>query len=182
MNAENSSQSDIQKRFDNKIEDLKKQLPALGAKPGNNCAANTLTNILDVLNRPELKNFYFNNLAIPLAGGFGGFKSKYDWKGPCGAVCGGSAAIGVILGGQEKMRPLDVAKGYLKAAKFATIFEEEFGSVSCQDLCGVDFSEPSGYQEYLNNKVWEKKCYKFVLFAVDQVRKIMRKELKRKWS
>ncbi|GAH14030.1 unnamed protein product, partial [marine sediment metagenome] len=43
-----------------------------------------------------LESVFFNNLAIPLAGGFGGFKSMHGWKGPCGAICGGCAAIGII--------------------------------------------------------------------------------------
>ncbi|MHA2394982.1 MAG: hypothetical protein ACXAEX_23890 [Promethearchaeota archaeon] len=88
-------------RFDEKIEELKKTLPPLGRAIGTNCTALTLTNILDVLGEEELKSFYFNNLALPFSN-FGGFNGKEQWKAPCGSVCGGLAAIGVIMARENK--------------------------------------------------------------------------------
>ena len=63
---------------------------------------------------------------IPLAGGLGGYKSEKGWQGACGAVCGGCAATGVILGGKERMPDASIPVAYLKSAKFATDFEKEF--------------------------------------------------------
>ena len=69
----------------------------------------------------------------------------------------------------------------LKAAKFASDFEQEFGMVVCSGLCGYDFSDPAGFMGYQENKVWETTCYKFVVWAVDHVRKSMKKDLRKKW-
>lgn len=177
MNAKNSDQADMNKLFDEKIEELEKNLRF--GEGDKNCAAWTFTSILDVLG---LENFFFNNLAIPLAGGFGGFKSMHGWKGPCGAVCAGCAAIGIIMGGQKPIKFGAKPRIYLRAAKFVHYFEKEFGSVICEDLCGIDFSDPIGLQKFLDVDIWGKTCYKYIIKAVDLVRKVTDKELIRKWG
>ncbi|MFX1259287.1 MAG: C-GCAxxG-C-C family (seleno)protein, partial [Promethearchaeota archaeon] len=111
MSKNKSPRFNINERFDKKIKILKQSLPKM--KEDINCAALTLTNILNVIG---LDTFYFNNLAIPLAGGYGGFKSIKGWKGPCGAVNGGCAAIGIIIGGKERLKFKDHMKVYKKAA------------------------------------------------------------------
>ena len=170
-------QKDLMNRFNQKIEELEKILPDL--KKGVNCAELTLTNILDVLG---VDNYMFHNLAMPLAGGFGGYKSKKGWQGACGAVAGACASIGVIMGGNKKMNEKTMAIAYLKASKYAKDFENEFGSVICSELCGFDFSDPNGFIKYRKAGTWKKKCYKFVVWAVDEVRKVTRNDLKRKWK
>ena len=70
---------------------------------------------------------------------------------------------------------------YLKGAKFATDFEQEFGTVVCSGLCGYDFSDPVAFMEYQKNNTWETTCNKFVIWAVDHVRKSMKKDLRKKW-
>lgn len=172
--------AEINEKFDDKIKDLEENLPYL--KGEVNCAVLTLTSVLEILGIPELQSFYYNNLTVPLAGGFGGFKSEKGWKGPCGAVCGGCAAIGIIIGGKEKLKFRDHMKVYQKAAIYAHNFEKEFGSVACKELCGTDFSDLNSINEYMENKVWEKQCYKYVVFGVDQVKKLTSSELKRKWT
>lgn len=169
-------EQDIQAKFDEKIKDMEEKLPKL--RVGVNCAELTLTSILDVLG---IKNHVINNLMIPLAGGFGGYKSEKGWQGACGAVCGGCAATGIILGGKERMPDESIPVAYLKAAKFAADFEKEFGTVVCSGLCGYDFSDPNAFMDYQKNKAWETTCNKFVIWAVDNVRNLMRKDLKRKW-
>ncbi|MFX1599325.1 MAG: C-GCAxxG-C-C family (seleno)protein, partial [Promethearchaeota archaeon] len=116
----------IDMRFDEKLKELKDSLPKL--KEGINCAELTLTSVLDILG---IDNYLFHNLAIPLAAGFGGYKSKKGWKGACGAVCGGCAAIGVVMGGHERMNNEMMLTASLRAAKFAVEFEKEFGTVVC---------------------------------------------------
>jgi hypothetical protein len=180
MNPINKS-NDIMERFDQKIEELKKTLPPLGRALGTNCTALTLTNILDVLGEKELKSFYYNNLALPFSD-FGGFRGKSNWKAPCGTVCGGLAAIGIIMGGKKKTESSDVYGVYAKGARYATSFENEFGSICCQDICGFDISIPEEYIKYRNNNTWEKTCHKFVLFAIDKVRKLTRRELGNNWD
>ena len=179
MNPNMTSQKDIFKRFQDKLEELKSTLPPLGRVRGNSCAANTLNSILEVLNLKELESCYFNNLAIPFSG-FGSYITRTGWKGPCGIVSGAIAAIGIIMGGrQEKTKIEDVPLVFTKALRFSDKFENKFGSLSCHDLCGYDLSKD--YQEFVKNKVWENKCIKMVLFAIEQVSKLTRRDLKVKW-
>lgn len=168
---------DINLRFDEKIKNLEETLPKL--ETNVNCAALTLTNILETLG---LDNIYFHNLAIPLAGGFGGFKSLKGWKGPCGAVCGGCAAIGIIMGGQKKIKIDENLEVYQTAAKFVHYFEKEFGATTCYELCGTDFTDLESANNYIESKKWEKQCYKYVLFAIDKVRELTALDLKKKWT
>ena len=135
----NSLKADIIKRFDEKLIELKDTLPPMGKSVGNSCAADTLNSIMDVLNLGEGKYSYFNNLSIPFSG-FAQFKGKNGWKGPCGAISGALAAIGIIMGGQDKIKDLEVPKVYGKAIRFVKSFEEEFGSVMCEELCGFDLN------------------------------------------
>jgi len=179
MNSKIEPNNDIRTRFKRKLEDLKNILPPLGKNIGHSCAATTLTSILDVLNLQDLKLIYFNNLAIPFSG-FSSYKSETGWKGPCGAISGAIAAIGIIIGGQEKTKDMDVPIVYGKAIRFTKKFEEKFGALSCQDLCGYDLQYY--IRDYVKNRAWEKKCCNFVLFAIEQVSKLVRKELKDKWS
>jgi C_GCAxxG_C_C family probable redox protein len=168
---------DIDRLFDEKLRDLNENLPKL--KANANCAELTLTSILDIL---CIDNYLFHNLAIPLAGGFGGYKSRNGWQGACGAVCGGCSAIGIIMGGQKRMDNETMFVTYLKSAKFAGEFEKQFGSVVCTELCGYDFSNVQGMMKYRESGTWSKKCYKYVVWAVDQVRKSVNKELKNNWK
>jgi len=146
---------------------------------GANCSELTLTSVLDILG---IKSGIINNLIIPLAGGFGGYKSKKGWQGACGAVCGGIAATGVVLGGKERMSNELILPAYMNANKFATDFEEKFGTVVCSGLCGYDFSEPGAIEEYQNNNTWEKTCYNFVVWSVDHIRTMMQEELGTNWK
>lgn len=167
---------DILVKFDEKLKNLEETLPNL--KEGINCAELTLTNILEVLG---VDNYLFHNLAKPLAGGFGGYKSKKGWQGACGAVAGGCAAIGIITGGQEKMKDDKMMVAYLKASKFASNFEEKFGSVVCSEICGYDFSTLEGMMEYQKNNTWSKTCYKFVLWAIENIKNLTKKDLVKNW-
>ncbi|MFX0057569.1 MAG: C-GCAxxG-C-C family protein [Candidatus Heimdallarchaeota archaeon] len=168
---------DIHYLFDEKVKELETQLPKI--KQGANCAELTLTSILDILG---IDSYLFHNIAMPLAGGFGGYKSEKGWQGACGALTGGCAAMGAIMGGQRKMSTEKMVIAYLKAAKYATEFEKEFGTVVCSELCGYDFSDPNDYIMYSKDKIWSKKCYKYVVWAVDKVRNLTRKDLKRYWQ
>ncbi len=174
------SNSDINERFDKKIEELKKSLPPLGRDIGTSCAALTLIHVLDVLGLEDFDKVYFNNLAVPFSG-FGSYTSKTGWSGPCGAVSGGIAAIGVIMGGQEKLKSMKTPTVYAKAQKFASRFEGKFGSVCCREICGYDLGNPENIKQYVKTRTWEKKCVHFVINAIDQARKLTKRELKSKW-
>ncbi len=172
---------DIDSKFDDALEHLKESLPK--EMPAG-CAEATLRHIFNVLGIEEQ---LINNIMIPLSGGLGGYKSEKGWSGPCGAVVGGCAAVGAILGGKEKepipMNLIPVA--YMKSAQFAKEFENEFGTVICPTLSGFDFSKydgiPEAMMDYMKEGVWGKTCHKYVLWAIDNIRKLMNEELKAKW-
>ncbi len=175
-----STNKDIMTRFDEKLEILKEEIKR--PNPGANCAILTFTNILDVLGKEELKSHYFTNLAAPFPL-FGGYKSKDGWKGPCGAVSGALAGLGVIIGGDKKISKMsEVRKAEMSAGRFAIQFSKKFGSICCADICGYDMTKPDNMMEYMKNNTWEKKCMHFVLFAIDQVRKQTEKELLKNWE
>jgi C_GCAxxG_C_C family probable redox protein len=179
MSDINLTKPDIIQRFDKKIIELKDTLPPMGKNIGNSCAADTLNGIVDILKLGEDKYHYFNNLAVPFSG-FAHCKAKSGWKGPCGAISGAIAAMGIIIGGQEKIKDLEVPKVYGKAIKFAKRFEEEFGSVMCEELCGFDLN--IDLKQYVKTRAWENKCCNFILFAIDNVCKLTKRELKQNWG
>jgi len=75
-----------------------------------------------------------------------------------------------------------MALAYFKAAKYCREFENQFGSVVCSELCGYDFSKPENYLKYREDGIWGKTCYKFVVWAIDNIRKLNQEELKEKWE
>jgi C_GCAxxG_C_C family probable redox protein len=179
MSDFNSTKADIIQRFEERLIELKDTLPPMGKNIGNSCAADTLNSIIDILKLGEGQYNYFNNLAVPFSG-FAHFKAKSGWKGPCGAIFGAVASIGIIMGGQEKIKDLEVPKVYGKAIRFARRFEEEFDSVMCEELCGFDLN--IDLKQYVKTRAWENKCCNFILFAIDVVRKLTKKELKQNWG
>lgn len=168
---------DINLKFDEKIKELEEYLPKANPAEGG-CAEITFTSILEILG---FQNGIFNNLMIPLSGGLGGYKSEKGWSGPCGVVCGGCAAIGVIIGGEKKMSKDLVPVAFIKGSQLAREFEKKFGTIVCSDLCGYDFSDPNAFIDYVKNKVWAKTCYKLVTWVVDTVRDITQEELISNW-
>ncbi|MFX1324755.1 MAG: C-GCAxxG-C-C family protein [Promethearchaeota archaeon] len=169
---------DINSRFDELLEDLKE---SLSKETPAGCAEATFRHVSNILG---IENQLINNIMIPLSGGLGGYKSEKGWFGPCGAVVGGCAAVGAILGGKEK-EPLGmnlIPVAYMKSAQFAKDFEKEFGTVLCPELSGYDFSDPSAMMEYMEKGIWGKTCYKYVLWAIDNVRKLMKSELEKNWE
>ncbi|MHA1489681.1 MAG: C-GCAxxG-C-C family protein [Promethearchaeota archaeon] len=179
MKPNDVSGKDIFQRFKDKMEEFKTTLPPLGRESGNSCAANTLNSILEILNLKDIELFYFNNLAIPFSG-FGSYMNDAGWKGPCGIVSGAIAAIGIIMGGKEKTKSEDVPMIFMKALMFSDKFEKQFGSLCCQDLCGLDLSKD--YQKYVEENLWERICCDYVLYAIELVSKLTRKDLKTKWK
>ncbi len=170
-------EKNLQTKFDEKVKELEAELPS--RTKNVNCSEITLTSILEVLG---VDNYMFHNIAKPLAGGFGGYKSKSGWMGACGAVTGGCAAIGAIIGGKKLMDQETMGLAYSKAVQYCTEFENQFGSVVCSGLCDYDFSKPEEYLKYRENGIWEKTCYKFVVWGVDQIRKLTQEDIKEKWE
>ncbi|MHA1914612.1 MAG: C-GCAxxG-C-C family (seleno)protein [Promethearchaeota archaeon] len=168
---------ELNKKFDEKVKELEDKLPTMTT--GANCGELALTSVLKILG---VDSYMFHNIIKPLSGGFGGYKSKEGWMGACGAAAGGIAAIGAVLGGKKLMDDEIMATAYFKANTFAREFESQFGSVVCSQLCGYDFSNPANYMKYREEGVWSKTCYKYVVWAVDNVRNSTQEELEKNWE
>jgi C_GCAxxG_C_C family probable redox protein len=170
---------EIDKKFDEALKQFEEMFPKINPAEGG-CAEATLTGILNILG---IQDGLINNIMIPLSGGLGGYKSEKGLYAPCGAVVGGCAAVGVILGGKgrKKMATDLVPVAYMKSAQFAKEFEQEFGSIYCPDLSGYDFSQGMDVlMKYIEEGVWGKKCCKYVLWAINHIRNVMTEELD-KW-
>jgi len=82
----------------------------------------------------------------------------------CGALTGGAAALGWVLGRTE---PDQSSKRLIDAqAKFVEAFEQKFGGVSCDDL--LIYEEAS--KEQLT------RCADQIVFAVDYITKVIEEE------
>ena len=84
------------------------------------------------------------------------------------------------MGGQERIPPKIQMTVMMKASKYASDFEKQFGSVICNQICGYDFGDLDQINEYRKNEVWKTTCYKFVIWAIDRISKLTKRELKQK--
>jgi glutaredoxin len=48
-------------------------------------------------------------------------------------------------------------------------FRETFGSITCRDLIGMDFSVPGEYQHFLESGIWKDKCMRYVTHMVEKI-------------
>jgi len=55
------------------------------------------------------------------------------------------------------------------ASHLVTSFIERFGTITCGDLLGLDFSEPGAYHAFLESGIWEDKCQKYVEFVIEKL-------------
>jgi C_GCAxxG_C_C family probable redox protein len=82
----------------------------------------------------------FDNDVMRIASAFGG--GVAGWGSVCGAVSGVAMALGLIYGtdGDEHPDEFQGKRDRLrdKTQRFLRVFEEEFGSVNCMNLLGVD--------------------------------------------
>ena len=160
---------EIEKRFEEKIEELRIELPkkyAEGKIATQNCAALTMRSFLEII---EVKNLNYINMASPLA----------SIANTCGAVNAALMIIGMIAGrnGKKELHQLVAAS---EGMKFIKQFNKEFGSIQCLTLTGgYDLLTLEGMENYLKDKIWEKKCYKHVVLAIDIIGKLYKKQVAR---
>ena len=100
-------------------------------------------------------------------GGIGG-----QQEAPCGVVNASAVCLGLVhrVPNTEKKaakRARHTARQ--NAAEFVYLFREEFGSIECGHLLGVDFSKPGEYKNFLESDIWQDKCMKYAQFAVEKL-------------
>lgn len=100
-------------------------------------------------------------------GGIGGQQDA-----PCGAVSAATVCSGLIhrdTSMEKEATKRARRKARRDAAEFVHLFREEFGTIVCGSLLGVDFVKPGEYKKFLESNVWKDKCMKYVEFAVEKL-------------
>jgi C_GCAxxG_C_C family probable redox protein len=104
---------------------------------------------------------------IAFTGGIAG-----QQQAPCGAI----SASAVCLGLHYRCPPADKQKAKQSrldarqdANKLVAAFTEKFGSITCRDLIGLDFSKPEEYRRFQESDISKEKCDKFVQFVIEKL-------------
>ena len=104
---------------------------------------------------------------IAFQGGIGGQRQ---------AVCGAISASAVCLGLRHRCSPDDQQRARQarqdarqEASKLLQSFTKKFGDIICQDLVGVDLSDPEIARRFRESGMWEEKCNTYVQFVVEKL-------------
>ncbi|MHA2600692.1 MAG: C-GCAxxG-C-C family protein [Candidatus Thorarchaeota archaeon SMTZ1-83] len=118
-----------------------------------NCAQSVVKSVL------EHKGLYFDG-ATQLAAGFGGgicFSGQQ-----CGAVSGAVIVIGLLTGKTVADTREHKAITCRLVEEFSARFTEEFGTIICDDLTGVEMSDEEAFTKALEKGHFREVCPKFV--------------------
>lgn len=100
-------------------------------------------------------------------GGIAGYQ-----KAPCGAVSASAVCLGLrhrcSLDDKEKVQQAR-QKTRQKARKLVQSFTDTFGTIICQELLGVDFSDPQVARQFFQSGKGEGKCNSYVQFIIEQL-------------
>ena len=93
-------------------------------------------------------------------------------KAPCGAVSATAVCLGLrhrcpISDKERAKEAREVARGDTRL--FVSRFMDEFGSIVCGELLGIDFASPDGYRKFRDSEMWRDKCDNYVKFAIRQL-------------
>ncbi|UCH51795.1 MAG: C-GCAxxG-C-C family protein [Chloroflexota bacterium] len=102
---------------------------------------------------------------VAFTGGIGG-----QQQAPCGAVSSSAICLGLRYRSSDKQKAkqarLDARQD---ASDLVKNFIDKFGSISCFELVGIDFSQPGGYQQFRESGVWQEKCDNYVQFVIEKL-------------
>jgi C_GCAxxG_C_C family probable redox protein len=93
-------------------------------------------------------------------------------KAPCGAVSAAAVCLGLRhrCPISDKERANEARETARRDARlFVSRFLDEFGSIACGELLGIDFSLPEGYRKFRDSEIWRDKCDNYVKFAIRQL-------------
>lgn len=95
-----------------------------------------------------------SKLVPRIATGFGGGIGRTG--AVCGAVVGGTMAIGLRHGRERPSQSSD--RAYTLAREFRRRFEDEMGAISCRELTGMDLTTSEGLERFRSSDVPERVC------------------------
>ena len=104
---------------------------------------------------------------IAFNGGIGG-----QQQAQCGAISSGAVCLGLRhrCSSEDKQK---VKQARLDARQDANelvrSFAERFGTITCLDLVGIDFSKPGGYQQFQESGIWKERCDNYVQFVIEKL-------------
>ncbi len=104
---------------------------------------------------------------IAFTGGIGG-----QQQAPCGSISAAAICLGLRYGNyatdkkKAKQARLDARQ---HASELVKMFTEKFGSITCLDLVGIDFSEPGGYQQFQESGISAEKCDQYIQFVIEKL-------------
>lgn len=133
-------------------------------KSGFNCAQSVFAEFAVELGITEEQ-------AHKLASGFGGGLSHTN--NICGAVTGGVLAIGLKYGASRGSDRYSKALTYRIIQRFIKEFTEAHGSLQCTSLLGYDLSDEEQFQAAIAAAAPICTCPKFLVAAVELVRKAL---------
>jgi len=82
--------------------------------------------------------------------------------GMCGAVSGAIMGINLVTG--RSSRAESVEYNYSLTQKLISLFEEQYGSVNCNQLIGCDLATEEGQRYFMENNLMER-CYQYAADA-----------------
>ncbi|MEM2609877.1 MAG: C-GCAxxG-C-C family protein [Candidatus Bathyarchaeia archaeon] len=105
-----------------------------------------------------------------IATGFGGGIGRTG--SICGALAGAIMAIGLKYGRNYLKETGKYEMCMRKSLEFYREFEKEHGSVLCRDLTGCDLTTTEGRRKFLEQRIREEKCVKYVRFSMKFLMKL----------
>ena len=100
-------------------------------------------------------------------GGIAGYQ-----KAPCGAISASAICLGLrhicSLDDEEKAKQAR-EDARQKAGELVQSFTEKFDSIICQELLGVDLSDPEAARQFFESGMGEKKCNTYVQWVVEKL-------------
>jgi C_GCAxxG_C_C family probable redox protein len=106
-----------------------------------------------------------DTLTVGLAFG-GGIAGR---QAACGAITGAVAALGMAAAKIYPERAEAARWAREQAQGLYGEFESKYGSVSCRNLTGHDFSAPGGYDGFREDAEALRRCRDYVVFAAEKL-------------
>ena len=115
----------------------------------------------------ELENEDLLWSGMAFHGGIGGQR-----QAPCGAISASAVCLGqrhsCSLADKQRTKQarLDVSQD---ASELVRSFDEKFGTLICNELLGIDLSDPEARRQFKESGMWEEKCGNYVKFVIEKL-------------
>jgi C_GCAxxG_C_C family probable redox protein len=93
----------------------------------------------------------------------------------CGIVTGGTMVTGLVVGSREADYTKKKMRVLAASARFLQIFQQEYRTLSCRKICGLDLTTPEGRAE-LEAGVKAEKCAPVIQACARRLAEILRED------